>query len=161
WVYLKSGDVANLRGELKGLTSPLYKNRFQPESYLLRAISDLKMCYYDHLDKDLAEFTAANRTWATKIDQALAANAIASPTSPDEYTRMGEMSAGNLDAEIRRLNTLAKASGGVSGEALPHWNEYVTSAQALLTEVNQRLESDRVRQWKNQRQALQEAIRKM
>lgn len=164
WVYLRTGDTAHLRGELKGLASPVFKDRFQPETYLLRAISDLKMCYYEQLDKDLTEFSASNEIWAKKIDQALSAPSAPKPASLDEYSRMAEINVTKLESELKRLVDLGEKSVGATLPAVgwqQHWKDYQESMQSLLGEARKRVNDEYARQWKNQRLALQEAIRKM
>ena len=164
WVYLRTGDVANLRGELKALSSPVFKDRFHPETYLLRAISNLKLCFYDQLDKDLKEFSESNIEWAKKIDSALAATTAPAPTQPDEYSRMAELSVRKIEGEIKKLEDLGKNSIGATLPAVgpqKHWTDYLETAKATLEVAKKRMGDEYARQWKNQRTALQEAIRKM
>lgn len=164
WVYLRTGDTANLRGELKALSSPVFKDRFHPETYLLRAVSDLKLCFYDQLDKDMKEFAESNAVWAKRIDEALAATSAPAPTQPDEYTRMAELSVKKLEAEVGKLADLGQNSIGATLPAVgpqKHWTDYMETAKANLEIARKRLGDEYTRQWKNQRTALQEAIRKM
>jgi hypothetical protein len=164
WVYLRLNDMSNLRGEIKGLSSGVFKDRFQPETYLLRAISNLKMCFYDLLDKDLADFTANNAVWAKRIDAALAAKSVPVPSEPDEYTQMAAHTSKSLEAELAKLSELGDESIGAVLPAVgqqKHWKEYYGFAQASLAEAKKRQNEEYTRQWKNQRSALQEAIRKM
>src|SRR5699024_6961811 len=56
WVWLRKGDVAKLRGELVTLGSRVFDDQFQPEVHLVRAISNLKLCYYDEVEQDFRVF---------------------------------------------------------------------------------------------------------
>lgn len=164
WVYLRLGDMSKLRGEIKALASPVFKDRFQPEVYLLRAVSDLKMCFYDMLEKDLTDFTRSNAFWAKRIDQALASKIPPVPVQPDEYTKMSMHTSENLHAELQKVSELGKQSIGAILPAVgqqKHWKDYYGSLQSSLEEARKRQSDEYVRQWKNQRSALQEAIRKM
>ncbi|MGZ3722489.1 MAG: hypothetical protein ACXVA9_06145, partial [Bdellovibrionales bacterium] len=164
WVYLRLNDMSNLRGEIKALSSPVFKDRFQPETFLLRAVSNLKMCFYDLLDKDLSDFMTSNKVWAKKIDAALATTNTPPPASADEYTLMSVRTSKSIEAEMARLQELGDQSIGAVLPAVgqqKHWKEYYGLAQASLAEAKKRQNEEYVRQWKNQRSALQEAIRKM
>jgi len=164
WVYLRTGDTSKLRGELKGLSSGALKDRFQPEVFLLKAVSDLKMCFYDLLDKDLSDFKSVNSAWAKKIDQALNAGTTPAPSQPDFYTRQATSAVANLSAEYARLNELGEQSIGATLPAVGqqrHWKDYHAQIQGELGDAQKQLGQEYIRQWKNQRSELQEAIRKM
>jgi hypothetical protein len=164
WVYLRTNDMSDLRGEIKALSSPVFKDRFQPETFLLRAVSNLKMCFYDLLDKDLTDFTRSNASWAKKIDQAMAAKSPPAPEQPDVYSQMSARAVQNLEAEIAKVNDLGEKSIGAVLPAVgqqKHWKDYRGGLQAAVEDARKRQSDDYTRQWKNQRSALVEAIRKM
>lgn len=164
WVYLRTNNMAELRGEVKALSSPVFKDRFQPETFLLRAVSDLKMCFYDLVDKDLNEFTSSNASWAKKIDQALSAKVIPAPEQPDGYTKLATLAVQNLEKEMAKLTDLGEKSIGAVLPAVgqqKHWKDYRGLLQASLEDARKRQNDEYTRQWKNQRSALLEAIRKM
>lgn len=164
WVYLRMNDMSSLRGELKALANPVFKDRFQPETFLLRAVSNLKMCFYDQLDKDLADFMSSNTIWAKRIDAALTAKAVPAPVTPDEYTKRSVQTVKLIEGELARLSELGDQSIGAVLPAVgqqKHWKEYYGNAQASLGDAKKRVNEEYTRQWKNQRSALQEAIRKM
>jgi tetratricopeptide (TPR) repeat protein len=164
WVYLRRGDMSKLRGELKALASPVFKDRFQPEVFLLRSVSNLKMCFYDQVDTDLAEFSKSNEKWAKTIDQALANPKIPAPPQLDEYAQMSERATAGLESEMKKLTALEAESIGATLPAVgpqKHWKDYVFRAQADFEEAKKHQNEEYTRIWKNQRSALSEAIKKM
>ncbi len=164
WVYLRQGDMSKLRGQIKALASPLFKDRFQPEVFLLRAVSNLKMCFYDDLDRDLTDFSRSNGVWAKRIDEALASTIPPQPAKLDQYSALGVRAKSVLEAEVKRLSALGDQSVGAALPAVGwqrHWKDYLTQAQTAMEEAK-KFQSDQFsRQWKNERSALSEAIRKM
>ena len=164
WAYLRLNDSAHLRGEIMAFFTPALQERFQPEVYILRAISDLKLCFYDRMDKDLADFTKANLQSAKAIDQAMSATTPPAPLNPDIYSKMAESTARNLQSELQQLNQLGEQSIGAVLPAVgeqKHWKEYQANLQANLNKALKNKSDEYIRQWKNQRLALQESIRKM
>ncbi len=163
WVNLRLGRVPELRGELKALSSPVFKDRFQPEVYLVRSVSDLKMCLYDLVDKDLKDFQSANVVWAKRIETALNKE-TPPPPRPDEYTQLSARTVSNLAAEQRQLSDLSsKSIGAVLPAVGPqrHWQDDLAELKVVSEEANKRLTDEYRRQWKNMRGTLEEAIRKM
>ena len=112
WVYLREGDMPKLRGQIKTLASPIFKDRFQPETYLLRAVSDLKMCFYDEVDKDLKDFSRSNTQWAKRIDEALARDVVPQPANPDDYAKLSGRTVALLTSETMKLQALGDQSIG-------------------------------------------------
>lgn len=164
WVELRLGDMARLRGELTALSSPVFKDRFQPEVYLLKSVSDLKMCFYDNLEKDLADFGKNNATWAKQIDAALESSNPPAPTLADEYTRMSEKTKASVENEIKALADLREKSIGATLPAVgpqQHWKDYGDHLLLTMEAAKKRTSDEYRRQWHNQKTVLQEAIRKM
>lgn len=164
WVWLRSGDSSKLRGALASLGSPAMGQRFAPEVRLVRAISNLKLCFYDEVEKDFAEFIRTNREWAVKIDAALAAQNPPDPEEPDTYSRMAELQLKNRETEAARLDALSVESiravlPAVGPQA--HWVELKSGALAHAKAAQQNRASEVRRQWEMRRTQLTEAIRKM
>jgi hypothetical protein len=164
WVYLRLADMSKLRGQIKALTLPIFRDRFQPEVFLLRAVSDLKMCFYDELDRDLNDFSRSNASWAKKIDGALASSAVPAPDTMDIYSTLSVRGRSSLDAELKRLTALGEQSIGAALPAVGwqrHWKDYITQVRTAAEESRKFQNDQFARQWKNERNALSEAIRKM
>ncbi len=164
WVYLRLNDMSHMRGEVEAFFAPALRDRFQPEVYVLRSISDLKMCFYDHVDKDLSDFTKANSVWAKSIDQAMTAATAPVPANPDAYTKLADSAVHNLEAELAKVTRLGEQSIGAALPAVgpqKHWKDYKANLQVALSQAKKNQSDEYARQWKNQRTALQESIRKM
>jgi hypothetical protein len=164
WVYLRLNDMVHMRGEVEAFFTPSLRDRFEPEAYVLRSISDLKMCFYDKLDKDLADFTKSNAVWAKSIDQALAKSDVPAPVTPDTYTKIADNSVRRLEAELAKVIQLGEQSIGAALPAVgpqKHWKDYKGNLQAALALAKKNQSDEYARQWKNERAALQESIRKM
>jgi len=164
WIYLRLNDTSRLRGEIEAFFAPALRQSFLPETHILRAISDLKMCYYDRMERDLREFMSSNAVWAKRIDEALKADTAPAPASPDFYTKIAETSVKNLEAELSHLNQLTEQSLGAALPAVGqqrHWKDYAAIVQSALAKAKKNQSEEYSRQWKNQRLALAESIRKM
>jgi len=156
WIYLRTGDQMNLRGELKTLSSAAFTNRFQPEVQLLRGISDLKMCLFNRVQVDLIDYRKSNQAWAQAIDKALKLDPTPSPQEPDDFTQLG----GRTVALLQNEHTLLAKLKSTSHQPQV-WNEYLAANQANLSEAQSRLSAENRRQWTNQAAILNESIRKM
>ena len=122
WVRLRKGEKTKLRGDLETLRSGVFSDRFSPEVYLTRAISDLKLCYYDEVQKDFQEFLDRNRRWAKEIVTALNAQDSSRPRGQGfvhlARRESGGQAAGrNLSALgfIQREYCRRSSSGGRTG----------------------------------------------
>jgi tetratricopeptide (TPR) repeat protein len=164
WVWLRRGDTSKLRGALASLGSPAMGKRFAPEVRLVRAISNLKLCFYDEVEKDFAEFIRINRGWAAKIDAALNAQVTPDPEEPDTFSRMAELQVKNRESEAARLETLSVESIRAALPAVgpqAHWVKLKGEMQAHSRAAIQSRASEIRRQWEVRRIQLVEAIRKM
>lgn len=61
WNYLRSGRFRSALSNFQTLHSVFYKNRYQPESLILRAYVYLYICRYDEMEKTLNLFKAVYR----------------------------------------------------------------------------------------------------
>lgn len=164
WIYLRKGDVQKLRGELVTLSMPVFKEKFAPEVPLVRAISNLKLCYFDAVSRDFREFLEVNRRWASKIDQALMAPEVLKPESEDEYTKKAASALARREAEVARIAQYAEDSIRVALPAVgpqSHWVKIQDEMTKNVGMAQKTLQTEYRRQWKNQRSLLTEAIRKM
>src|SRR5207344_3585806 len=102
---------------------------------------NLKMCFYDLLDKDLSEFMSNNSLWAKKIDAALASKTVPTPVLSDEYTKMAALRVQALTGELKKIEEFGEQSIGAVLPAVgqqKHWKEYYGFAQASLGEAQKR-----------------------
>jgi hypothetical protein len=164
WVWLRLGQTEKLRGNLKTLTSQVLDNQFQPEAYLVRAVSNLKLCFYQSVEQDFADFIRVNASWAQKIDQGLKEAIVPEPRKIDIYSQASLKALSKRDAELKTLEGLSARSVAAVIPAVgpqKHWAEAIQRAQ-LAREYAVKLKNEEFRrQWKNDRITLNEAIRKM
>ncbi len=163
WVWLRQGDTAKLRGELKTLRSGLFEDHFSPDVYVVRAISNLKLCFYSEVEKELNEFVSTNRRWATKINEALKSE-DPPQDAPDFFTELAKRSTAARKAEAELLESLATASITATLPAVgpqQHWEKAKVRALVALEAAKKQAAEEVRRHWKNRKTILAEAIRKM
>lgn len=164
WTLLRKNEVGKLRGELATLSTGVFTETFQPEVFLVRAISNLKLCYYEEVRKDFSAFQSVNGQWAKKIDQALQAGAPPRPEWVDEFGLRAEKSFQARSSEAARLSELAKVSIQAVLPAVGEQKHWVRLRDRMLQardRLAQNRDSEFRRQWLSRRQVLEEAIRKM
>jgi tetratricopeptide (TPR) repeat protein len=163
WVWLRQGDTAKLRGELKTLRSGLFEGRFAPDVYVVRAISNLKLCFYSEVEKELNDFVLSNRVWAKKTNEALKTEDPESD-EPDFFTEIAQRAIAARQAEVQLLDALATASITATLPAVgpqQHWEKAKTRALVALETAKKQSAEEVRRHWKNRKTVLTEAIRKM
>jgi tetratricopeptide (TPR) repeat protein len=161
WVRLRQGNLTKLRGELASFSTGLFEDKFAPDSYVVRAISNLKLCYYDKVQKDLTDFVEQNGKWAKIIDAAMKADNPPVPEPKDDFTVNSEKSIALRDQEIAQLG---KESIGASLPAVgpqKHWETAENRLKAAKEAAVKAQHQEYRRQWKNRMAVLKEAINKM
>ena len=164
WVFLRLGKLSELRGELATLTSKALQDHFQPEAFVVRAISNLKLCFYDKVEKDLKDFVEVNRSWAKAIQNALGDESIARPKHPDQFSKLAELSLKSQRQETAKLEQLAKESIGATLPAVGpqrHWSQSLARLAKVTELTKKQRDQEYRRQWESQQYLLKEAIRKM
>ncbi|RYZ72244.1 MAG: hypothetical protein EOP09_03485 [Proteobacteria bacterium] len=164
WCWLRLGQTDKLRGNLETLTSKALSDQFQPEAYLVRSISNLKLCYYNEVEKDFASFISVNRAWAQKIDLALKASEPPTPRTVDIYSEAAVARVASREAEIAQLRSLSERSISATIPAVgpqKHWQAGVKRLELAIDTAKKSRADEFRRQWKNDRVTLNEAIRKM
>jgi len=151
WIWLRKGDVENLRGTLETLSMPVFDNEMDTELFAVRAVSNLKLCHYEKAQKDFEAFLTANRRWVRAMETAPKAAEPVRPPVVDWYGRLVDRSLATLDREAEDLSDW---KGGP-------WKK----ASAALVLERKRLAGVRSaeyrRQWKNAAAGLRESIIKM
>jgi hypothetical protein len=164
WVWLRKGDLSRLRGELKTLSLGLFDERFAPEVYLVRAISNLKLCYYDQAEKDFQAFLKSGKHWGGVITAALGAENPPVPADKDFFSNLSDLALKKRAEEVPRLEMLAQRSISAALPAVgpqKHWVDARDRVRSDLEIARKRQNTEYRRQWTNQKTALTEAIRKM
>lgn len=164
WIWLRSTNSSKLRGSLQSFHSSSLKDRLMSEFYVVRAISNLKLCFFDAAKADFDSFMTYNSSWAEKIDTAMKTNEPEAPPQPDWYTKLVEKAEGQLAAEIKILDDLKVKSITASlpsvGEQ-KHWKEASAALSQRVILLNKLKFAEYRRQWRNYSVAMRESIRKM
>lgn len=164
WCWLRMGDAAKLRGNLETLTSKVLDDHFQPEAYLVRAVSNLKLCFYGEVEKDFANFLKENREWAKTIQTNVQAAEPKSPRVADLFSERATTAIGERETEIAALKNFSNRSVGAVLPAVgpqKHWTQAVEQGIRDLENAKKARAAEYRRQWKNDQTTLAEAIRKM
>lgn len=164
WCWLRLGDSERLRGNLETLTSKVLDENFQPEAYLVRSISNLKMCYYREVEKDFKRFIGSSMNWAKKIDKNLQVEDPETPRLIDFYSIRSKEQVKRLESELKKLEKVSEKSANAFAEGTPtptHWSDAVQSLKMIVEQSRKNAIAEYRRQWKNDQVMLNEAIRKM
>jgi hypothetical protein len=164
WVWLRTGTTDRLRGSLATLGSEVFANRFQPEVYLVRAIANLKFCYYPDVEKDFVTFRTRDEAFAKKIDAALAANEPPVPYRLSTYAVWAKEALAARKREAARIADLSERSISAVLPAVgvqSHWKDAAMALQHATETAKKRLDSEYRMAWNADRIALRGAIRKM
>lgn len=164
WVLLRKGDTEKLRGEVKSLSLPVFAKTFNPELHVVRAVSNIKFCYYGNVKNDLDLFFKENKTWASKIDGALAQSAPPRALEPDLFSLRAEKIVAAQDKEKKELQKLSKESITAVLPAVgpqKHWTLAMKELSRTHDLSLKARDAEYRRQWKNLHRQLAEAIKKM
>jgi tetratricopeptide (TPR) repeat protein len=164
WSWLRQGNTTELRGNLKTLTSASMKDQFIPESFLVKAVSDLKLCFYQDVEKDFSQFLTQHMPWAKKIEAALQAPDSSEPRIVDEYSRYAMDAVKARETELTALQGLAARSESAALPAVgpqKQWTQAITALTMNLEHAKKLRSEEFRREWKSDKSVLVEAIRKM
>lgn len=164
WVLLRKGELPKLRGQIETLTNSVFEERFAPEAFLVRAISNLKLCYYDRVEEDFADFLRVNKKWATSIQAALKSTTLTKPWRLDRFAEISDKAISKRADEAKRLSDLGEASIKAALPAVgvqSHWASAKQRMEKVFEQARKDQSSDYRRIWKNQHYSLLEAVRKM
>lgn len=164
WCWLRQGNIAELRGNLATLNSSVMSDQFRPESSLVKAISDLKICNYSQVEKDFDVFVKSNKEWAKKIEAAIQAPESATPRIVDDFSQYAMDSVKARAVEITKLQELANRSVSAALPAVgqqKHWLAAIRNLNQAMEFGKKRQSEEFRRQWKSDKLTLQESIRKM
>jgi len=164
WCWLRQGNLEQLRGNLATLNSSVMSDQFRPESSLVKAISDLKICNYSAVEKDFTAFVNNNKEWAKKIDAAIQAPESAMPRVVDDFSQYAMDSVKQQAVELAKLEDLSNRSVSAALPAVgqqKHWLSAISDLKTGIESTKKRQAEEFRRQWKTDKLTLQESIRKM
>lgn len=164
WVWLRKGDRQKLRGGVKSFSLGLFEDRFVPGAYIVRAISNLKLCYYSEVQRDIDAFVEDHKKWVKSIEEATASDNPALTGPEDSYVQMANQAVSGVSSELERLEALHTRSLAAALPAVGkqlYWEQAQKNLRQTL-ETAQKLQRDeRRRVWANRKSQLNEAILKM
>lgn len=165
WIYLRTNNTAKLRGQIASLKSTLFENYFIPEIYVVRSISNLKLCQYEEINNDFEDFVTANKKWAQIIKENLENEEVfESQVLSDYFYNRAEKRIATIKAEIDLTEKLAKRSVKAALPAIgvqPHWEKSINVLNKHLVQAQKQRLLEFKRPWKNREKILAEAIKKM
>lgn len=164
WVRLLKGENHKLRGDLETLATGLFRDKFAPDVYVVRAISNLKLCFYDETEKDIMAFVEQNGRWAKEINVALKSEDPPAAGIRDYFSVAAELSLTKRHEEAVRLKELGEQSIGATLPAVgpqSHWEKARTQMVMDIETAKKARAHEYRRQWKNRKFVLTEAIKKM
>jgi len=156
WIYLHLDKTDIMRGKLETLTSKLFNEEFIPESYVVRAISNLKLCRYENLHKDFSDFINNNKLWAKKISKAKREKKYDLAFAANYFIKKSERAVKNLSFEIKEINQLAWESKNKD-----YWQTHRDSLEKDLRNSSLVLKSEYKKYYTTLNKKLRSAIVKM
>lgn len=164
WTWLRQRKFEKLRGTATTLSSKIFDERFSPETYVVMAISNLKMCFYNKTASTLKEFIDVHEKWAKSIDSALKSSDPVKPGRSDFFVTLAEASLKAREQEAKALEAVAARSIKAALPAVgvqAHWTHAMKLVSHDVEEAKKQKASEYHRVWSNQQAQLKEAIRKM
>ena len=164
WVYLRTGKTAELRGQLASLKTELFSDFFIPEIYVVRSISNLKLCQYAAVEKDFQDFITANKKWAKIIRENASNENPKWSEHKDFFLKLADQRVAALEREIQQIKDLGKRSIKAALPAVgvqPHWSKNNKEMVFHLQEAKKQRIIEYKRPWGNREKILVEAIKKM
>ena len=115
WAFFFLEKFNNTLGQIHTIHSPFYKNRFYPETYILQAITFLRLCRYAEVKKSMREFKGRYKNVFTSIKSMLGryrGNPRGFFKFASRYKNSGRMSSFSSSEEVVRKLTGTDAFKG-------------------------------------------------
>ena len=164
WSYLRTGKTADLRGQVASLNSELFSDYFIPEIYVVRSISNLKLCQYGEVEIDFQNFITANKKWAKIIQDKIKEDEPKWSEHKDFFLKLADQKVAAIEQEMKKIEDLGKKSIKATLPAVgvqPHWSKNNKELAFHLQEVKKQRIVEYKRPWINRERILAEAIKKM
>jgi len=165
WALARFGNFDRVRGEVESLLMPIYKEYFGPEAFVLKSITELKLCQFANVKDSLNDFSNKYQPIAVQIEAALAKKAGV-PEPPVKVERVQGLYTAlrNNDTEINKLSELQVGSINAPLSAVgrqSHWGVYLADARALKEVGQQQLDTAYTETWRGMKSMLLETARKL
>lgn len=163
WVWLRTGMSVRLRGEVVSTETLLKERDFAPDVFVVQALSNLKLCYFDRVQTDLMHFRDESSRWGKQIERALSRNE-APYWGKDLFTQIEEKRLVQLEKEMAAVTALEVESleGPLPGVGVqPHWTGLRKKLQTLAYTSRNDIKKEYARQWDYRKARLAGSIRRM
>jgi hypothetical protein len=164
WIYLRKGDLAQLKGDLVSLNLNLFADTFLPEIYLNSSIAHLKLCQFSDVKASFDAFISTQKNWRKIIVKNISAENPMIVDASDPYLTFVNNALISQTKEIKNIERLAELSIEAIVPSVgiqPHW----TKAKNAILRTTQLTEKVKVaelkKRWENKLKIQDEAIRKM
>jgi hypothetical protein len=164
WIFLRKGDMGQLKGDLKSLDLSLFADTFLPEVYLSSSIAQLKLCQFTDVKASFEAFISTQKKWRGVIQKNIAASFPSVVDSSDPYLMFVDNALIAQAEETRTIDRLANLSIEAVVPSVgiqPHW----TKSKNSMIRTTQLTEKAKVaelkKRWENKLKIQDEAIRKM
>ncbi len=164
WILLRRGELSQLKGEVKNFRLGLTEDKFLPETYVVSAVANLKLCGYKQVQEDINAFASSQKVWAERVQREMAATNPQKPLESNFFVSLAERAVDRRSEELNRLKDLSQKSINAALPAVgvqAHW-EQAAQRQRIALELAEKNKIEEYRQvWKNWHAAIEESIRKM
>lgn len=164
WILLRRGELSQLKGEVKNFRLGLTEDKFLPETYVVSAVANLKLCRYKQVQEDINAFASSQKVWAEKVQKEMVAANPQRPLETNFFISLADRAVDRRSEELNRLKDLSQRSINAALPAVgvqAHW-EQAAQRQRIALELAEKNKIEEYRQvWKNWHAAIEESIRKM
>ena len=147
WNSFMMKDYARLLGEYKTLKMKEFEHFFTPDTHVLGAMANLKLCYFEDVNQSFNAFINANKIQAQRIKDFFDGK-ITSRFNTDSNFKIDQLNLYKMTFknEIERRNILF---GDVQEENL------------TLEDVNKSIQNEIIREYQNAQKILEASLRRM
>jgi hypothetical protein len=164
WIYLRKGDMAQMKGDLASLNLNLFADTFLPEIYLNSSIAHLKLCQFTEVKASFDAFISTQRNWRKIIEKNINSENPMIVDASDPYLMFVNNALTSQANEIKNIDRLAELSIEAIVPSVgiqPHWTK-AKNAMVRTTQLTEKVKvSELKKRWENKLKIQDEAIRKM
>lgn len=145
WISYIKDDFSKLKGQVVSLEDELIQNRFMPELYLMSSSAKVKLCQFNSAKKTMDQFVTVYKDWANKIKMHARSDdpELVEATFNYKNYAYGKKA---IESELKKLKQNY---------------DYSYDYSKSFAYAQQRILSEKKRQWLNRGQILSNIIRKM
>jgi hypothetical protein len=164
WIYLRKGDMGQLKGDLTSLNLNLFADTFLPEIYLNSSIAHLKLCQFAEVKQSFDAFISTQKNWRKIIEKNINADEPMIVDAADPYLTFVNNALVSQAQETKSIDRLADQSIEAIVPSVgiqPHWTK-AKNAMIRTTQLTEKVKvAELKKRWENKLKIQDEAIRKM